>query len=225
MERSLSSASAYSETTCDHMAPGSMAPWERREMGQVPYISPESAPQTQAESRAVHCLRAAQDKKAKASGLGRPDSYGRPPHPAKDDSGHRQWTAQDKASSSRGPRTAPELARPPVSESGSWSSSSAPSSAKSSPSFDCEPHDKPIKALPGTMSARNGSATRTKIAGSQSPEPIEEQTKETTPTFGKKFKTALRGAFRRSPVDDSGLRRVGSRHWTETEEEEDELFA
>lgn len=72
------------------------------------------------------------------------------------------------------------------------------------------------KAMPGTMSSRNRSASisRGKSSGRER-RSAQSEDKENQSGLGKRFKSAFRDIFKKDPVDESQFERIADRHWTD----------
>jgi hypothetical protein len=124
----------------------------------------------------------------------------------------------------------PSLFKPALSKTASQPPSNHPSQVPPTPpesvswsslrSASASPPSRPIsKALPGTMSSREGHSqsapvNKTKATGCER-WPGRRQAKQDQTGLGKRVKSAFRDIFRKDPVDDSQFERISDRHWTD----------
>nr|OQO20067.1 hypothetical protein B0A51_13998 [Rachicladosporium sp. CCFEE 5018] len=82
-------------------------------------------------------------------------------------------------------------------------------------------HHSSQAALPGTMSSRGGrdaTRSRARSATREARRPRVTTDRDAEKGFGLRFKSAFKGIFHRSPVDESQFTRVSGKHWTEEED-------
>lgn len=208
----------------------SLPPWEQRNVAQVPYMTPDSPPLSQAEQQALPSLWATRE-----NGIhGRSKSYSS--HHGQEDANYQHGvrtplTAPPTKTSpppipyeavkiAPAPRSAPHLPAfakcppsPPDSARLSLASTTKSSSPGHSPRLGSHGSKPTITAMPGTMSARERSPQH-RATVSEDQRATEEQ--EHVP-IAKRFKIVLRDIFKRTPVDETNFERIEGRHWADDE--------
>lgn len=228
MECSLNAASTAVETPTEPSDTGNMAPWERDNIPQVPYMTKDSLVITQFEKKGPPAWPAHHHDpyvSTNTTSQRHTRSRGRSHSPipgylnAPRTAPLQQPRQSEDVPGLMGPRTAPQLpcfvkASSPSPETSEWSSSSTVSSTRTSPFLGYEQESQPTTAIPGTMTARARDVSKVRSKHQQAKSRIETEPTENT-TFGKKFRTALKDAFKRSPMDDASYEKVEGTHWTD----------
>lgn len=229
MDRS-NTASPNGQRGSNHNNGEPSPPWEQRHIAQVPYMTPDSPPLTQAEQHALPSLWASREN----SRHERSKSYTL--YHAREDSetGNPQWPSRtpstgpinapphskphELAQIAPGPKSAPQLPTfvkgppsPPDSARLSRSSISKSASPNHSPRIGSKPS---ITAMPGTMSARERSRSRHRPTLSQ--DQVVKEEAEHLP-LGRRVKEAFKDVFKRNPVDETKFERIEDRHWADDE--------
>ncbi|RMX99410.1 hypothetical protein D0867_12108 [Hortaea werneckii] len=115
----------------------------------------------------------------------------------------------------------PKTAPPSQKHMGPKAPPTPPESLSNSSSFSSPPvnADKAlppvITAFPGTMSSRSRENSRQRTRSSNRGRSTSKHGKSDSANFGKRFKSAFKGIFTRSPIDESKFERIEDRHWTE----------
>lgn len=244
MDRSRSSTPI--EDAPSHDSTTAQPPWEQRTFARVPYMSPSAPPLTQVERQALPSLWATREATGnerpqrqgsfdhgnvaasveepnlwnrKGSSTTRPPlTAGHPPVPLS------SAPYETQVQIPFGPKSAPHLpsfvkALPSPPHSTTPSRSSTKSSADQSRTHYPSPPPQPVvTAMPGTMSARERTPSRSRKGSSNRSRvgSVEKRSERSDqPTFGQRFKVRVKDMFKREPVDETAFVRIGDKHWTE----------
>lgn len=115
----------------------------------------------------------------------------------------------------------PKTAPPPQKQVGPKAPPSPPETLSNSSSFSCpagtagQTPPVPIVPFPGTMSNRSRENGKVRARSSNGGRIASKHSRSDSANFGTRFKTAFRGMFTRSPIDESQLERIEDKHWTE----------
>ncbi|RMY49374.1 hypothetical protein D0865_07523 [Hortaea werneckii] len=233
MDRSRSAPSRQDKPHIDTKS--TVPPWERREVVQVPFVDAASPSMSDSERRACPDP---WDQPAKSFSdphikLERKKSepnneQSRPLAEQEANPRNREygpWSPHFAASAPyetplyvpQPPKTAP----PSQKHMGPKAPPTPPESLSNSSSFSSPPvnADKAlppvITAFPGTMSSRSRENSRQRTRSSNRGRSTSKHGKSDSANFGKRFKSAFKGIFTRSPIDESKFERIEDRHWTE----------
>lgn len=207
----------------------SLPPWEQRNVAQVPYMTPDSPPLSQAEQQALPSLWATRENgihgrsKSYSSQHGHEDAHYqhgvRTPLTAPPTKTSPPPMPYEAVRIPPAPRSAPHLPAysrgppsPPDSARLSLGSTSKSASPGHSPRLGSHGSKPTITAMPGTMSAREKSRSPHRISASEDQRATEEQEHI---SISKRFRLVLRDMFKRTPVDESNFERIEGRHWAD----------
>lgn len=204
-------------------------PWERQDIPRVPYMGPKSPGLNRADSSPWNTNSSSErrpnakhspgsyrqrslDDGAPTSSNARNDSWETnappltaPPRPIDAPYHTPLWAPSD-------PSTAPikhhhvVTARAPPTPPESLGTSSAAASPPFAPA---------ASGLPGTMSSRERTPSRSRARSSKRKDERKHEKSEPTSSFGSRFKSAFKDMFKRDPVNEGDFEHLQNRHWTE----------
>lgn len=218
-------------------------PWENRATIQVPYLGRSSPPPTAtAEPRVSACTRYARSS-SQPNGRPRLTTTASAPvqtewiSPVSEVDTSERWRVSTYACVQpppapyetpvfipAGPRGSYHPP-PPSSRSNNFSTHMPPSppgtdscsSTKSATPPPRDPHRALSDAAAGVAHAQND-ALRGRIRSIPQDQPTKTSNKRDSLGAGRRFKTALKGMFRKEPVDESQLQHISNRHWADDED-------